>query len=292
MAGRKFDRIVSGIAGGTEVRLLFRIAAGSQHPFLTQISQRVRFDVFAGLLNRVGSSDQLSLVGGVDAVIAGRDRGRAGDAHVYLGGTSRPHHLHDLPAGCSANDRIVYQHHTLTSQKILDWIQLDPHAKVSDGLFGLDEGASDIVVSNQAKLELQTTFPREPESGSHTGIGNGHHNVGLDWLFLCQVLPQQIATLIHRPSKDLAVWPREIYVLENAKRRWCRGEHPARLDTVFGEDQHLTWFYFALELSIDKVKGASFRTDNRRTIQPSETKRSKAPWIAYHDHLLFGQDNQ
>ena len=76
----------------------------------------------------------------------------------------------------------------------------------------------DIVVANQAELELKTTFARKPQRSRNPGIRHRHHDVSLNRLFLRQVLAQQIAALIHRTAKDLTVGSREIDMFENAER--------------------------------------------------------------------------
>ena len=108
----QLGRIVAGVAGvAVFVRSSSPTALRSDAE--REIAERIGFDEAADLFDGVVGGDQLALVRRVDAVEAGRNRRRAGDAQMHFARAGLPHHADDLAAGGAADDGIVHQHHAL-----------------------------------------------------------------------------------------------------------------------------------------------------------------------------------
>src|SRR5580658_3505510 len=157
----ELGRIVAGIARGAEFSVvIFHRRAQSRE---REVAERIGAEKFANLLDGIVRGDQLFAARRIDTVVAGRNRRRAADAHVNFGGTGFADHAHDLTAGRAADDRIVHQDHTLAFEHAAHGIQLELHAKVADGLLGLDEGAADIVVADQSQAKRNSRFRGIPD---------------------------------------------------------------------------------------------------------------------------------
>ena len=63
------------------------------------------------------------------------------------------HHFDDLHRSGAAHDRIVDQYHALAVDMDAVGVVLQAHAEMADMVGGLDEGAADIVVADDAELE-------------------------------------------------------------------------------------------------------------------------------------------
>src|SRR5262245_49055187 len=98
--------------------------------------------------------NKFSLSGCIDAVKTGRDGWRTTDAEMNLCCSRSPNHFDNLTAGRSADKGIVDQNNTFASEEIGDWVQLDPHSEMSNRLFGLDKGATNVVIPNQSEFKL------------------------------------------------------------------------------------------------------------------------------------------
>ena len=79
------------------------------------------------------------------------------NAHMHFLGAGLAHHLHDLHRGRAAHHAIVDQHDALALD-LTHWRVLQLDAELSDALLGLDEGAADIVIADDA------VFERKPDS--------------------------------------------------------------------------------------------------------------------------------
>ena len=201
------------------------------HPVERQVAQRVHPEVAADLVDRVAGRDQLGLGRRVDAVVARpRDRRRR-DAEVDLGGAGGPDHLHQSLAGGAAHQRIVHHHHALALQHVAHGVELDLHLGVAARLRRVDERAPDVVVSDQAMLELDPGFLGEPEGHRVRGVGHGEDAVGAGRGMLARQLAAQGAPhAVHGAAEDGAVGPREVHQLEDAAPVRLGGERRQTVD--------------------------------------------------------------
>src|SRR5207302_8513733 len=87
-----------------------RAAQGRQR----NVAQRISAKEFADFLGRVGRGDQLFARGRVHAVVAGRNRRRATDAHVNFFRADFTDHADDFAAGSAAHNGVVDKYYTLT----------------------------------------------------------------------------------------------------------------------------------------------------------------------------------
>ena len=89
---------------------------------------------------------------------------------------------------------------------------------MADRLLRLDERATDVVVADQAHSHGNARRIGEPNRGAHSGVRNRHDDICFD-SGLTRQPPAELGTdLVHALAKHVAVWSREIHVLEDALR--------------------------------------------------------------------------
>src|SRR5205807_1746949 len=115
-----------------------------------EVAKRIRAEEFADFLGRLRGSNQFLARGRVHAVVAGRNRRRATDAHMDFGGASFADHAHDFAAGGAAHDGVVHQNNALAFDEAAHRVELELNAEIANRLRRLDERAADVVIANQA----------------------------------------------------------------------------------------------------------------------------------------------
>ena len=137
-------------AGGAEMHV--RLVQRREEGFHGQVLDRVDAEVLAYLLDAVRRCDELLAGGDVDAVEAGKQRGRRRYPHVDLGCAGVAEHLDDLPHGGAPHDGIVHHDDPLSRYRLLHHVVLDLRPEVPYLLRRLDEGAADVVAPDEAQL--------------------------------------------------------------------------------------------------------------------------------------------
>ena len=197
--------------------------------------EAVRADQLGHLLHVVTGGEELGAFRRVDAVEAGMGRRRGGDAHMHLRRPGGAHHFDDFAAGGAAHDAVIDQHNALAFQHRLVGRMLQLDAEMADRVRRLDEGAADIVVADDAKLERNATLGRKPHRRWHPGIRHRHDHIRRHRAFAGQLRADPLARVIHRHPLDDGIRPGKIDVFEHAEPRGIAGErldgaHPAVID--------------------------------------------------------------
>ena len=143
---------------------------------------------------------------------------RRGDAHVHLAGAGVAQHLHDLARRVAAHDRVVDDDEALARDDLGQRVELQPQAVLAQLLAGLDEGARDVAVLDEAVVLREAGRAREAARGGVARVrapgSRGRPRPAPP--------PQDLA---HPPARDLEhlaaqprVRAREVDVLEHAER--------------------------------------------------------------------------
>src|SRR6266566_7295514 len=210
-----------------------------------EIAERIRTDEFADFFGRFRGGNQLLARGRVHAVVAGRDCGRATDAHVDFLGPGLANHAHDFAAGGAANDGIVHQHHALAFHEAANGIELELDAEIADRLRRLDERSADVMIANQAHAEGNLGFERVADGSGHAGVGHGNDKVRFGGMFAREQAAEHFAALVDGAAENYAVRTREVDVLENALLMLFRGREVDGLNAAFGDAHHFAGLDFA-----------------------------------------------
>src|SRR4029077_17834090 len=108
----------------------------------------------------MSGGEQLVALGRIDAVVVRMCNRWGSDAEVYFLGTGIAHHLHNLPRGRPAHDRVVYEHDPFAfdDRAIGGMFQANP--LIADRLRWLNEGPANVVVADNAELVGNAGLPR------------------------------------------------------------------------------------------------------------------------------------
>jgi hypothetical protein len=78
----------------------------------------------------------------------------------------------------AANNGVVNEDDTLAVEQIADRVELEADAEVADALLGLNKGAADVVIADEAETERQGGLFGVAQSSGHAGIGHGYDDIG------------------------------------------------------------------------------------------------------------------
>src|SRR5258708_24351999 len=179
------------------------------------VAERIRAKEFADFFRSVGRGDQFFPRGRVDAVVTGRYRGRATNAHVDFFCTDFANHSDDFAAGGAADDGIIDEYHALAFDQAADRIELELHTEITDGLRRLDEGAADVVVADQTHAERNPGFKRVADGRGDAGIRHGDDDVRIHGMLARKEASEHLAAFIYGAAENDAVRAGEIDVLED-----------------------------------------------------------------------------
>src|SRR5438132_419112 len=290
-AGQR-DGVAFGKAG---VAVLARCAGGSvQHAIEAQIGKAVGRDVLPNLFGRVAGGNQFLPGGCIDAVETGRDdRGRA-DAHMDLSGPGIAKHLHNFTACRSPHQRIIDHDDPFSVQHLRDGIELYLYAEVADRLLRFNEGATDIVISNQSEFELNPRPLGIAERSRHPGVRYGNDDIRRHRRFPRQLSTQGLTRHIDRVrAEDLAVRPGKIHIFKDAHGRTDRRERLVTRHALVIQHHQLAGLDLADNFSSEQIERAGFRGHEVGITQPTETEWPEPMRVAYcNDPFVRLQDDR
>src|ERR1700720_3047802 len=178
---------------------------------------------------------------------------------MHLARAGVAHHADDLFRGGAAHQRIVDQNDALAFDRGAVGIMLHAHAEFAHALRRLNEGAADIVVSDNAEFEWHAGMLAVADRGGYAGIRHRHHDVDLDMAFARQLRAERLSDFIHRSSADDGIRPREVDVFEDAGPRRLWRKRLVALRTVLVEHDDLTGLDVADIFGADDVERAGLR---------------------------------
>ncbi len=172
------DRVVAVEAGHAQPGA--RLLAGRDQALQRDVAQRVGADRPAHALGVQGAGHQLGPGGEVDPVEARPAHRRRGDPHVHLHRAGLAQHPDQRALGVAAHDRVVHHDQPLAPDDVAQRVELEPDAELPDGLRGLDEGAPDVGVLDQALAVGDAGALGVADRGRGAGLRRRDDQVGLD----------------------------------------------------------------------------------------------------------------
>ncbi len=168
-------------------------------------------------------------------------------------------HADDFAGGGAADDGVVDEDDALAFEQATDGVELHADAEVADALLGLDKGAADVVVADEAEVEGDAGLGGVADGGGDAGVGDGDDEVGGDAGLAGELAAHLVAGLLDRAAEDAGVGPGEVDVLEDAGggRDGLLGVAAAG-DAVFGDHDELAGLDVALVLCVEEIEGAGF----------------------------------
>src|SRR6186997_2618949 len=244
------------------------------------------------LLEAAMGGEQLVLVRRVDAVEIGMSDWRAGDPHMHLAGAGLPHHLHDLHRGRAAYHAVINEHDALALHLTLIGAVLQLHAELPDALFGLDEGAADVVVADDAVFEGQARHLRIANGRGHARVRDRDDDIGVGRSLARQLPAHLFPDFVDRAAADDRVRPGEVDIFEDTEPRRVFGNETVALDSLARDHHHFAILDLAQEFGADDVERTGLGGEHPRFAELSQHQRSDAVRIARADELLVGETYQ
>src|SRR4029077_119776 len=172
-----------------------------------------------------------------------------------------------------------------------DGLELELDAKIPDSLRRLDEGASDVVIADQAHAERNAGLESIANCGGNTGVRNGNDNVGVDGMFLGEQTAKGFAAFVDAATEDDAVGARKIDVLEDALLAGFFGREMDGFDAGARDAHHFAGRDFANILRVEEIERAGFASDQAGGRESAEIERAQSAGVA--DGVEFvGRENE
>ena len=191
--------------------------AAREHAVEREVAEGVDPEKLADLLDRMGGRDQLLPGRRVDAVEAGAGDRRRAQPQVHLARARRPDHLHQALAGVAPDQAVVHDDHRLALDDVPHRIELDLDLGHPVVLRRVDEGPADVVVPDQAVLELDPGHLGEAQRHGVRAVGHAEDHLAPGGRLLAGQLAAQLpARAVDRLAEDRAVGPGEVHQLEDA----------------------------------------------------------------------------
>src|SRR5208283_1763082 len=123
---------------------------GPEHTFQAQIGQRICANKVAYLFHGAGTSYQLTFARKIYAVKTRETNGWAAYPHVDFAGAGFSQRPRSQFAGRPSDNGIVHDYYFLVLEYFTHWVELEPYSKISDGRRWLYEGASYVMITDDA----------------------------------------------------------------------------------------------------------------------------------------------
>ena len=208
---------------------------------------------------------------------------------MHFAGAGIAHHADDLLRGGAAHQRVVDQDDALALDRGAVGRMLHAHAEFAHALGRLDEGAADVMVSDDAEFERHAGMLAVAEGGGHAGVRHRHHDVDFDMALARELRAEGLADVVDRAAADDGIRPREIDVFEDAGPRRLRRERlwlcaPASSNTMISPGS-MSRTYLAPIMSSAQVSevriGRPSRSPSTSGRMPSGSRRRSAScWSA------------
>ncbi len=153
------------------------------------------------------------------------------------------------------------------------------------------------MIADQPHAERNSRLHRIAHRGGHARIRHRHHQIRVHRMLARQLTAQRFAAVVHAASKNCAVRPREIYMLENAELERLLWREVNRLQSRLRNAEHLARLDFANILRIQQVKRASFAGHNPRGFSARcgefcKVERTKSARVAHRIQFIRRQHHQ
>ena len=144
---------------------------------------------------------------------------------MHLGGTGGAHHRNNFARGCATNNRVINKDNALATNRCRIGIMFHFHTVIPALLGRLDKGAADIVIANDAKLEVNIRRFSIAKCSRYTRVRDRHNQISIGSRFFGKLCANGFAGMIDASPFKNAVWTCKIDIFKNAKpalfgRKW------------------------------------------------------------------------
>ena len=252
-------------------------ASRPEHALEAEIPEGIDAEVLPDLLERVRRGDQLFPGRRVDPVVAGAGDRRGAEAQVHLPRAGGPDHLDQALAGGAPHQAVVHHHHRLPSMTPRTGLNLILTLATRSAWVGLMKVRPDVVVPDQAVLQLDPRRLGEAERHRVGAVGHGEDHLGVGGRVLPrQAAPRFAADPVHRLAEHVAVGPGEVDQLEDAAADRLGAERLQVVDLAVGDPDELARLELAEERGADQVEGAGLAGGHDAAAEPAEDERAES----------------
>ena len=182
---------------------------------------------------------------------------------MHLARARRADHLDQALARVAADQAVVHHDHRLALDDVAHRIELDLHLGHPERLGGVDERPADVVVPDEAVLELDAGDLGEAERHRVGAVGHAEHHLAAGRRLLPGKLAAELAPdPVHRLAEDGAVGAGEVHQLEHAAAD-RPGSEPGQLgDLAVLDPDELARLQLAGDVRAEQVERAGLRRDD------------------------------
>src|SRR5580765_3372341 len=265
--GRQRHGVVAREAGRAEP--VGALVGGLDHPGQRDVAEGVGTDRPAYLFDPDPGGDQLGPGREVDPVEAGPADRRGGDPDVHLGGAGLTEHPDERALGVAADDRVVDHDEPLAADDLAQRVELEPDTELADGLRGLDEGAADVGVLDEALAVGDAGLLGVADGGRRARLGRRDDQVRVDGVLAGEDPAHLDPGLVDHPVVDRGVGAGEVDVLEDAALGRGLGEARGP-QAVLVDGDHLAGLDLPDEGGADDVQGRGLGRDDPAAVEATE----------------------
>ena len=207
-------------------------------------------------------------------------------------GTSSPEHFDHGAGGVAPHNAVVDDDDSFVAQVVTERIELELDAHFAQAVVGLDEGAPDVAVFDEAFAVGDTGLLRIADGSRHPTIGHRDDDVSFDGRFLGQDASCFYAGRVQRVAVDVGIRASKVDVLEQAEGALGGGmaANGAWTGCVNGDD--FAGVEFAHVFGANGGECATFGGDHPAVADATEAEWVHAPRITDRVECVTGENGQ
>src|SRR5215475_2357533 len=133
---------------------------------------------------------------------------------------SLSNHVHQFLTGGPTYNRVIYYDDAFISQKALDRVQFNFHAKMPNGLLWLNKRAPDIVIADEPCIKGNPCLLRIAQCRRNAGVWHRNDYIGFHGCFTGELSAKRLTDQVHVVAKDIAIRTCKIDQLKDARTGW------------------------------------------------------------------------
>src|SRR5262249_1295183 len=193
---------------------------------MAEIGKAIGLDIVTDLIQGVTCGDEFLTGWRINAIETRVSDRRRADTHMDLFRPSLSDHMHQFLTGGPTDNRVIYHHDTFISQKTLDRVKFNFHAKMPNGLLWLNKRAPHIVIADEPCIKGNPCLLRIPQCRRNARVWHRNHHIGLHGRFTGELSAKRLTHQVHVVAKDIAIWTRKVNEFEDTRtgQGWRKGK--------------------------------------------------------------------
>ncbi len=156
----------------------------------------------------------------------------------------------------------------------------------------LDEGAADIMISDESHLKWNTALLGVSQGRGYPAVWNGHHYIHTHVCLFGKPLAKGLPNLVNGLVEYYTVRPGEVDKFKDALGELHLGKWEVALQPVLVYDQDLARRDVPQVLGLDEVKRTGLAGQDVRVLKFAQTKRAKTIRVSCANQLIFAHGDE